>query len=126
MDYKIRKLEKKEDERGWLAEIIRSDEVGPFNQVHIVCFKSGQTRAQHYHKNRKEWFYVADGTAMFKLKDINTGETNDIKIGKEDFLVLEISKNIWHEIKNIGESNLMIVSATSDTYDKNNSDTYKL
>ena len=126
MNYKLRKLKKNTDERGTLIEVLRSDEVGQFNQVYSATIRPGYTRGGHYHKKRKEWFCILKGEGEYTIRDIKTGESKVIPIKENDYTQIELSSGLWHEIKNTGKEDLIFVSAISDLYDKNNPDTYKL
>jgi UDP-2-acetamido-2,6-beta-L-arabino-hexul-4-ose reductase len=126
MKYKIRELKKNIDDRGTLVEVLRSDEVGEFNQIYSATIKPGKMRGGHYHKDRKEWFCILTGEGIYKIKDIDTGEEIEIPIREGEFKQIELEPGLYHEIYNTGEKDLIFVSAISDLYDKNNSDTYKI
>lgn len=126
MNYKIRELEKHIDERGTLVEVLRSDEVGQFNQIYTATIKPGYTRGGHYHKERREWFCVISGEGIYRIKDVETDDEEEIFIKEGEYKQIELRPGLYHEIKNIGEKDLIFVSAISDLYDKNNSDTFKL
>ena len=125
MNYKIRRLKPNTDNRGTLVELLRSDEVGAFNQIYCATIKPGCSRGGHYHKERKEWFCIIQGEGIYKIRDIKTGQEVQLPIGANDYIQIELSPGNWHEIRNSGDSDLIFVSAISDLYDKMNSDTYK-
>jgi len=126
MNYKIKTLEKKTDDRGTLIEVLRSDEVGEFNQIYSATIKPGKTRGQHYHKGRKEWFCVLKGEGVYRIKDIKTGNTEYVKIKEGDYKQIELEPMLWHSIENTGKEDLIFVSAISDLYDKKNPDTFRI
>lgn len=125
MNYKIRELKKNTDERGTLIEVLRSDEVGEFNQVYSATIEPGKMRGGHYHKQRKEWFCVLKGNGIYIVKDIQTGEQIDIPINEGEYKQIELSPGLYHEIHNTGNTEMIFVSAISDLYYKDNSDTFK-
>ena len=57
MKLNIKKLVVKKDSRGWLAEIIQSEDVGKkrFGLLLITTAHPGQVKGNHYHKKKKEW-----------------------------------------------------------------------
>ena len=123
MDYKITELKKNIDDRGWLAEVIREDIIGEFKQVYVATMKKGVTRGNHYHKNRREWFCVIKGIARMTLW-VEGGVTTEIIMDEKELRLIEVPPLAWHKLENIGKGTLIKISATSDLYDKNNTDTY--
>ena len=127
MDYTIQNLEKHEDHRGWLTELLRTDEIGEFNQVYCATIEPGEKRGGHYHKNRKEWFTIVRGDGVFKLWNKELAKLKEvicIPVSGKDLTRIHIPVDMFHEIENTGDSELIFVSAISDLYDKDNSDTY--
>jgi len=63
----IKKLEKFDDERGWLAEVWRNDEFkyAPV-MTYISLTKPGVVRGPHEHKLQSD-FFVFSGPGVFKL-----------------------------------------------------------
>lgn len=125
MRYKIRELKKNIDDRGILLELLRSDEVGQFNQIYTANIKPGKERGGHYHKVRKEWFCVIKGEGRYELHDLLTGGKDSISIKESDFKQIELPPMIYHKVINTGDQDLIFVSAISDLYNKDNPDTYK-
>ena len=125
INYKIKKLKKNTDERGTLIEVLRSDEVGQFNQIYSATIKPGKTRGQHYHKSRKEWFCILVGDGEYKIRDMATKEEKIIPIREGEYLQVELNPGLWHEVKNTGKKDLIFVSAISDLYNKENPDTFR-
>lgn len=126
MNYKIKNLEKHTDDRGTLIELLRSDQVGTFNQIYTATIKPGYSRGSHYHKERKEWFCVISGEGIYRIQDVETLDIEEIIIKEGDFKQIELKPGLWHQITNTGEKDLIFVSAISDLYDKDNPDTFTL
>jgi len=126
MNYKIKELKQNTDERGTLIEVLRSDEVGTFNQVYSATIKPGCVRGGHYHKERKEWFCVLKGSGVYHIRDLITDDIADIYIREGEYKQIELKPGIYHEIRNTGDTEMVFVSVISDLYDKNNSDTFKI
>ena len=125
MKYTIKELAQHEDNRGSLVELIRSDEVGAFNQVYTATIKPNESRGGHYHHNRREWFCVIKGRCVYSMNDVITGEKQDIAVSGDKPTQIGIEPMIWHKIINIGNEDATFVSVISDLYDKNNPDTFK-
>ncbi|MGC8979542.1 WxcM-like domain-containing protein [Caldisericum sp.] len=123
MKTKTYKLEIHYDERGWLAEILRVDRIEQkISQIYVSYSVKGIVRGGHYHKRKTEWFFVINGEASFYLRDLNTGEENDLQITAEDHMLVEIPPGVFHTIKS--KTELYLVVASSEVFDKNDSDTY--
>lgn len=60
------------DERGFLMEILRSDDsiFERFGQVYMTSCKKGIAKAWHYHKEQSDHFACLHGTALIVLYDI--------------------------------------------------------
>lgn len=53
----IKSIKKNEDERGWLAEFFRSDEVEYLPVMSYLSFtKNGIARGPHEHKHQSDYF----------------------------------------------------------------------
>ncbi len=59
------------DERGFLMELLRSDEpvFEAFGQVYITGCRSGVAKAWHYHRQQTDHFTCVEGTALVVLYD---------------------------------------------------------
>jgi UDP-2-acetamido-2,6-beta-L-arabino-hexul-4-ose reductase len=124
MKVKTKKLKIHSDERGWLAEILREDEIKEkIKQVYVATIEPGFVRGNHYHLKRKEWFFVLKGEGKLYLKDPKTRK-KILKISEKTKRVVEISPKIIHAIKNTGKEPLYLISIQNDLYDPRNPDTF--
>jgi dTDP-4-dehydrorhamnose 3,5-epimerase len=59
------------DERGFLMELLRSDEpvFAAFGQVYITGCKAGIAKGWHYHREQSDYFACVEGTALLVLYD---------------------------------------------------------
>jgi dTDP-4-dehydrorhamnose 3,5-epimerase len=73
----IKKLKINVDERGFLMEILRSDDkiFKHFGQVYMTMCKKGIAKAWHYHKNQDDYFVCVSGKALVVLCDKRKGKT---------------------------------------------------
>lgn len=126
LKYKVKKLEIHSDERGWLVELLKSNELEkPVKQIHIASIKPGCVRGNHYHSKRTEWFFLVSGEAKFVLQDIKTKKRISLRLSEKDPKVITIYPYISHGIKNIGKKTLYLISAQSDIYNPQKQDTFR-
>ena len=64
-----------QDDRGFLMEILRSDEAifERFGQVYITCCRPGIAKAWHYHREQTDHFVCLRGRALVVLYDGREG-----------------------------------------------------
>jgi UDP-2-acetamido-2,6-beta-L-arabino-hexul-4-ose reductase len=117
------KLKKNKDERGWLAEFIKSESMG---QIFISKTKPGITRGNHWHHTKVEKFLVIKGEAIIRFRQINTNEIIDYKVNGEEPEVVDIPPGYTHSITNIGKDDAIVLFWASEIFDKEKPDTYYL
>ncbi len=101
----IRKIEKHEDARGWLIEVLRGDAIDEeIKHIHFSISKPNAIRGKHYHKRKVEWFCVVKGVAKLMLEDVNTKETKELTLSEENPVSVEIHPYVAHTFQNIGKS----------------------
>lgn len=123
--YKVKKLEIHKDERGWLVELLKANELEkPVRQLHIASIKPGGIRGNHYHSKRIEWFFLVAGRARLVLEDIKTKKRASFLLSEEKPQVITIYPNISHAVKNIGRGLAYLVSAQDDIYNPKKSDRF--
>lgn len=109
------------DDRGSFVEIMRADTSG---QSSYSTTKPGITRGNHYHTRKVERFAVIKGKALIQLRKVNTkGVINYYLDGEKPAYV---DMPIWytHNIKNIGESELITLFWINEPFNKEDPDTY--
>lgn len=126
MKIKILNLEKKTDDRGWLAELLHSKDLDhkEFGQLLVTVAKPGITKGGHYHLRKEEWFVVVAGNGELKLKDNQTGEEKIIMIGDENMVAVQIPLNVSHWIINTGKNDLSLIAYCNEEFDPNDTDTF--
>lgn len=126
MKLKIKKLVVKKDKRGWLAEIIRPENIhnSKFGQILATSAVKGEIKGKHYHKRKTEWFCVLYGNGMLTIVNNETKEENKINIGEDNMALVEIPPFHFHEIKNIGNKEMLLLVYTDEAYMPSDSDTY--
>jgi UDP-2-acetamido-2,6-beta-L-arabino-hexul-4-ose reductase len=116
-------LSKNSDDRGWLAEFVKSKS---FGQVFISRTKPGITRGDHWHHTKIEKFFVVSGTAeiTFRNKLNDDQEVIRYTVTGDEARVLDIPTGYVHAIKNIGDDILVTIFWANEILDKDNPDTY--
>lgn len=125
MNIEIKSLEKHEDERGYLLEILKSDEINEgIQQIYFSTSKPGAVRGGHYHKKKIEWFCAVKGTAKLFLENIITKEEKEIILHHDKPTVVKVLPNIWHSLENIGGTEMHLIVVSNIVFDSDDPDTY--
>jgi len=114
-------LDQKDDERGSLAEFVKSPHSG---QIFVSRTKPGVTRGNHYHHSKTEKFLVVEGRALIRLQHVFTGEIVEHEIAGREYRVVDIPPGYTHSIKNIGESEMVVLFWASEMFDPSAPDTF--
>jgi len=123
--YKTKELEVHIDERGWLAEMLKRNELKEdIKQIYVATIKPGKIRGNHYHLKRTEWFFVIGGKAELCLEDLRTKKRICLKLSSKKPKVIAIFPKIVHAVKNIGKEMVYLVSAQSDNYNPKSPDKF--
>lgn len=126
MELIIKKLIVKKDKRGWLAEIIRPEDVGnsAFGQIVVTTAVPGQIKGNHYHKRKIEWYCVVQGGGLLTLINNKTGKTREIIMGSKNMVLVKIPPHHFHMIKNVGKKEMLLLVYVSEPFDPLAPDTY--
>lgn len=109
------------DDRGSFVEVIRH---GISGQTSYSTTLPEITRGNHFHTRKIERFAVIQGKALIQLRKIGTDEILNFELdGKQPTFV---DMPVWytHNIKNIGEEELLTVFWINEPFDPNDSDTF--
>ena len=123
----INKLDVKSDERGWLAEILRKENLrgkNDFGQILITVAKPDVTKGNHYHKRKHEWFCVVRGRGKLLLKDVTSDECQEVLMGDENMVAVKIPPNVIHAIQNIGDKMLYLLIYIDEPFNQQDPDTF--
>lgn len=126
MRIKVKELNMKSDERGWLTEVLSSSDIDNthFGLIHLSTAKPGFIKGNHYHKRKTEWFCVIKGRGKLILMDLKTKEKKEIHLGGENMRVVEIPPYILHSIENTGNEEMYLLAYVDESFDPKNPDTY--
>jgi UDP-2-acetamido-2,6-beta-L-arabino-hexul-4-ose reductase len=114
-------LEQRPDNRGSLAELLKSP---PFGQIFISRTKPGITRGDHYHDLKVEKFCVVEGKAIIRFRHILGKEIIQYPVSGEDFRVVDIPPGYTHSIENVGDGTLVTLFWADEVLDPERPDTY--
>jgi len=120
-DYFPRKFIKNSDDRGTFVEIMRA---GSSGQTSYSTTVPGVTRGNHYHTRKIERFAVISGKALIQIRKIDSNEVFEYILDGTEPAYVDMP--IWHthNIKNIGNTELITLFWINEPYDPENSDTY--
>lgn len=114
-------LDLKTDERGVLAEFIKSPHAG---QVFVSRTKPGVTRGNHYHHTKVEKFLVVEGSARIALRHLIDDVVVSFDIDGAELRVVDIPPGYTHSIENIGSRDAVVLFWTSEVFDPERPDTF--
>ncbi len=124
---KIKKLDKKEDSRGFVAEIVRAEDMEnpnkKFGQIYVTTARTGQTKGKHYHNRKTEWFCVIKGQGLLTLVDKKTKESQNIDMGEDNMVAVQIPPGVWHAIANTQKGDMYLVAYISESFNPDDPDT---
>src|SRR3989338_8860644 len=129
LNIEIKKLEIKKDERGWLTELLRREELGnntKFGQFVIATANPGYVKGNHYHKIKTEWFCVIKGRAEVTFENVKTKEEKTIVLDEKEPTIVKIKPFTNHSVKNIGKEEMYLLAYVDDVYDEKDSDTHRM
>lgn len=120
----LRPLNKYRDERGWLAEFFRSDELAPDLRPamgYISLTHPGNARGPHEHTEQSDLFVFFDGTFRLYLWDARTdaptsGHRQVLDLGRAHPAVVIVPPGVVHAYRNIGEREALIINCPNRLY----------
>ncbi len=114
-------LDMKRDDRGWLAEFIKSKNSG---QVFISKTKPGIVRGNHWHHTKIEKFLVIDGQADIKFRKYDSTDVITYEVSGEELRVVDIPAGYLHSITNTGTSDLTTIFWADEIFNPERPDTH--
>jgi UDP-2-acetamido-2,6-beta-L-arabino-hexul-4-ose reductase len=117
------KLKGHVDARGTFYEVLKTKDSGQFS---LSTTAVGISRGGHYHHSKNEKFLVVRGEALIKLRGIFSDEVIEYKVSGKDIEVVEMIPGYTHNIKNIGDEELVLLMWANENFDHDKPDTYFL
>ena len=116
-------LDKKEDNRGWLAELVKSEQ---FGQMFVSKTHPGITRGNHWHHTKTEKFIVIQGQAAIRFRKLDEDKVVEYIGDGEKPQVLDIPPGYTHSIENIGQDEVITLFWSNEMFNPEKPDTYFL
>ncbi|MCX6355309.1 MAG: dTDP-4-dehydrorhamnose 3,5-epimerase family protein [Candidatus Aureabacteria bacterium] len=130
---KIKQLKANADERGYLQEVLRSDEefFEGFGQVYVSLNYPGVVRAWHYHKKQVDFITIIKGMAKVVAYDAREGsptfgEVNEFFVGDQNRILVRIPELVMHGYKTVGTEPCVIMNMPTKGYDRDHPDEYRI
>ncbi len=115
----VKKLKRFSDERGWLMELFRTDEVAPVYHpvmTYLSLTRPGIARGPHEHIDQADYFCFA-GPSDFKVylwdnrPDSKTYRNRmTLVVGEAEPAVVIVPRKVVHAYKNVGEDEGLVIN----------------
>ncbi len=124
-DVVIYRLKKFHDERGWLAELFRHDELAEefYPAMSYISFtKPGIQRGPHEHVDQADLFcFIGPSTFNIKLWDNRQASPTfnnlmSLLVGENDPMAVVVPKGVVHGYKNVGTVDGMVINCPNRLY----------
>jgi UDP-2-acetamido-2,6-beta-L-arabino-hexul-4-ose reductase len=115
------KLDIKTDQRGSLAELIKSNH---FGQIFVSTTHKGVIRGNHYHNTKVEKFCVLKGEAVIKFRHILEDEVLSYHVSGDEIEIVDIPPGYTHSIENLGNDEMIVLFWANKIFDPDKPDTY--
>ncbi|MDP2673765.1 MAG: dTDP-4-dehydrorhamnose 3,5-epimerase family protein [Dehalococcoidia bacterium] len=129
----IKQLARHADERGFLMELLRSDDpiFTRFGQCYVSMNYPGVIRAWHWHKKQDDFFVVVKGMIKVGLYDLREGsptqgEAAELYLGDNNSIMLKIPVGVVHGYKTVGTEPSLLINFPSELYNPQEPDEYRL
>jgi len=130
---KIKQLTRHADERGFLMEMLRSDDevFERFGQSYVALNYPGVVRAWHYHRKQTDHFVVVRGMIKAVLYDNregspSKGQVQEFFLGDHSPILLKIPPGVLHGYKTIGVEPSLLVNFPTEVYNREDPDEFRL
>ena len=124
-DVVVYDLKKYHDDRGWLAELFRHDDLAAefFPVMSYISFTTpGVQRGPHEHVDQADLFCFI-GPSTFKLRLWDNRESSStynnvmtLLVGQDDAKAVVVPKGVVHGYKNVGEVDGMVINCPNRLY----------
>ena len=121
------------DERGFLMEMIRSDdpEFNGFGQTYLTSVNEGVVKAWHYHEKQIDTFICVYGMIKLVLFDSREnsptyGIVNEFFIGDKNPQRVQIPTKVMHGLKGISSGYSLIINIPNQMYNYEKPDEFRV
>ena len=121
----ITPLEVRADDRGWLVELFRHDELPPEHHPAMAYASQtlpGVSRGPHEHRHQTDCFlFIGPGTFRLYLWDARTdspthGHRQKLTVGETNRVRVIVPPGVVHAYKNIGNVTALVVNGPNRLY----------
>ncbi len=130
---KVKRLIRHPDDRGFFQEILRDDDdlLTRFGQASLSMSYPGVIKAFHYHQRQDDLWFFPVGSAQVVLYDLREGSqtrgaTQVLYPGEHNPILIVIPKGVVHGYRVLGNTPLMIVYFTTESYRPEDPDELRL
>jgi dTDP-4-dehydrorhamnose 3,5-epimerase len=131
-DVEIKKLKPIQDERGFLMEILRSDEpiFNRFGQCYVTAVHPGIVKGWHYHRNQYDHFVCLSGAAKVVLYDGREDsktyrEVDEFILSLESPMLVKIPPYVFHGFTAAGDKDALILNLPTEPYNYKEPDEFR-
>ncbi len=128
----IKQLKRHADERGYLMEMLRSDDdmFDRFGQSYVAMNYPGVVRAWHYHKKQDDLWVCVVGMIKAVVYDSREdsptfGEVNEFFMGDNNPILLRIPVGTMHGYKTISDGPSLLVNFPTELYNRKEPDEFR-
>jgi dTDP-4-dehydrorhamnose 3,5-epimerase len=122
------------DERGWLMEVLRSDDEAmfqKFGQVYVSATYPGVVKAWHYHKVQVDSFACVAGMVKLVLVDTRPGSptegaVNEFFVGELNPLLVRVPNLVYHGWKCISTGISLVINVPTEPYQYADPDEFRI
>lgn len=111
------------DQRGSFTEFIKTPDRG---QVSVNISKPRITKGNHWHHTKNEKFLVVSGKGVIRFRKIDSDEVLEYFVSGDKMEVVDIPTGYTHNIKNLGDTDMVTIMWANEVFDPEKPDTYYL
>lgn len=116
-------LETRTDNRGCLAELIKSRH---FGQIFVSKTNGRTVRGNHYHNTKIEKFCVLQGEAVIRLRHLFGDDLLEYRVSGDRLQVVDIPPGYTHSIENLSDTEMIVLFWANQIFDPEKPDTHFL
>lgn len=123
----VRSLRPHRDARGGLVKVLMRHHLPAsareFGEIYVSWAEPGAVKANHYHEETTEWFFLLAGEADLFLEHLETGERQVIHLSPDEPVVVTVPPGVAHAFVNRGTSSAHLLAYADRPYNPDNPDT---
>ncbi len=130
---KVKKLVWKKDERGRLAEILRSDDdmFKGFGQIYVTVVNPGFAKAWHMHKNQTDNMFCIKGKVKLVIydprkKSKSFDQVQELVLSFDDPVLVQITPQVYHGFESTTNEESAVINIPNKLYNYKNPDEFRL